>query len=235
MQHWFDPIAIAIVFLGTLAAAVLRCGLVDARFALATLRSLTQPAFDPVKAKAEVAKQLNDIATDGFLRAEAHQFGDTEFDRLAEIMISQRSAESLHGEHTKYRLRRADVANRATRFLDCAAELAPVMGLAGTLIALGSARGGAVVTEAVAGAPASGLVDSIAMAVVTTLYGLLAANFLFAPLSNAVQRRARAEERDRDAVLDWLEKGVRRIDKGAAPLDRKSDTEPVKGSEAKAA
>ena len=109
------------------------------------------------------------------------------------------------------------------------------MGLAGTLIALGSARGGAVVTGAVAGTPANGLVESIAMAVVTTLYGLLAANFLFAPLSNAVQRRARAEERDRDAVLDWLEKGVRRIDKGAAPLDRKSDTEPGKGSEAKAA
>lgn len=231
MQHWFDPIAIGIVFLGTLAATVLRCGLVDARLALATVRSLVRPAFDPVQARAEVAKQITEIASDGFLRAEPRHFGDQEFDRLADILISQRSAASLHDEHSKYRSRRADIASRAVRFLDCAAELAPVMGLAGTLIALGSSRGGGAVT----GAAAGGLVESIAMAVVTTLYGLLAANFLFAPLSNAVQRRARAEERDRDAVLDWLENGVRGIDGKAAALPGESDASPVKTPKAKAA
>ena len=231
MQHWFDPIAIGIVFLGTLAATVLRCGLVDARLALATVRSLVRPAFDPVQARAEVAKQITEIASDGFLRAEPRHFGDQEFDRLADILISQRSAASLHDEHTKYRSRRADIASRAVRFLDCAAELAPVMGLAGTLIALGSSRGGGAAT----GAAAGGLVDSIAMAVVTTLYGLLAANFLFAPLSNAVQRRARAEERDRDAVLDWLENGVRGIDGKAAVLPGEGDASSVKTPKAKAA
>ena len=231
MQHWFDPIAIGIVFLGTLAATVLRCGLVDARLALATVRSLVRPAFDLVQARAEVAKQITEIASDGFLRAEPRHFGDQEFDRLADILISQRSAASLHDEHSKYRNRRADIASRAVQFLDCAAELAPVMGLAGTLIALGSSRGGG----AVAGAAAGGLVESIAMAVVTTLYGLLAANFLFAPLSNAVQRRARAEERDRDAVLDWLENGVRGIDGKAAAHPGEGDASPVKTPKAKAA
>ena len=231
MQHWFDPIAIGIVFLGTLAATVLRCGLVDARLAFATVRGLVQPAFDPVQARAEVAKQITEIASDGFLRAEPRHFGDQEFDRLADILISQRSAASLHDEHSKYRSRRADIASRAVRFLDCAAELAPVMGLAGTLIALGSSRGGGAVT----GAGADGLVESIAMAGVTTLYGLLAANFLFAPLSNAVQRRARAEERDRDAVLDWLEKGLRGIDGKAAPHSGESDASPEKTPKAKAA
>ncbi len=231
MQHWFDPIAIGIVFLGTLAATVLRCGLVDARLAFATVRGLVQPAFDPVQARAEVAKQITEIASDGFLRAEPRHFGDQEFDRLADILISQRSAASLHDEHSKYRSRRADIASRAVRFLDCAAELAPVMGLAGTLIALGSSRGGGAVT----GAGADGLVESIAMAVVTTLYGLLAANFLFAPLSNAVQRRARAEERDRDAVLDWLEKGLRGIDGKSAAHSGESDASPEKTPKAKAA
>ena len=235
MQHWFDPIAIGIVFLGTLAAAVLRCGLVDARLALATVRSLVRPAFDPVKAKAEVAKQITEIASDGFLRAEPRHFGDQEFDRLADILISQRSAESLHDEHSKYRCRRAEMAGRATRFLDCAAELAPVMGLAGTLIALGSARGGVQIADAAAGTGANGLVESIAMAVVTTLYGLLAANFVFAPLSSAVQRRARAEERDRDAVLDWLESGVRDIDPKPARSEIASDARPARPAREKLA
>ena len=48
MQHWFDPIAIGIVFLGTLAATVLRCGLVDARQA-----ARQQASVDAVEDQAE--------------------------------------------------------------------------------------------------------------------------------------------------------------------------------------
>ena len=39
------------------------------------------------------------------------------------------------------------------------------------------------------------------MAVVTTLYGLIAANFIFAPLGNAIARKSRREESDREEVL----------------------------------
>ena len=52
----------------------------------------------------------------------------------------------------------------------------------------------------------------IAMAVVTTLYGLIAANFIFAPLGNAIARKSRREESDREEVLTWLEDSVRRAD-----------------------
>ena len=50
------------------------------------------------------------------------------------------------------------------------------------------------------------------MAVVTTLYGLIAANFIFAPLGNAIARKSRREESDREEVLTWLEDSVRRAD-----------------------
>ena len=62
------------------------------------------------------------------------------------------------------------------------------------------------------------LVDAVAIAVVTTLYGLLAANFLFAPIAAAIARRSRQEERDRDAVLEWLAEGVRKAG-SAAPVE----------------
>ena len=54
------------------------------------------------------------------------------------------------------------------------------------------------------------MTGAIAMAVITTLYGLAAANFLFSPLAAAISRRSAREERDRQAVLDWLENGVRK-------------------------
>ena len=42
------------------------------------------------------------------------------------------------------------------------------------------------------------------MAVVTTLYGLLCANLLLAPLARMVERAALAEEGARQQVIDWL-------------------------------
>ncbi|MCP2018860.1 MAG: MotA/TolQ/ExbB proton channel family protein [Erythrobacter sp.] len=201
LETWFDPAAIAIVLVGTLIATLLRCGVADSRIALGALRGLFERAFDVARAKSELALQIREIADDGFIRAEPHHFGDSEFDSLSDLIISQRSIQSLHGEHQKFKEARLANAQTAVRVFDCAAELAPVLGLAGTLIALGQAQGAA--------AQDAGLVGAIAMAVVTTLYGLLAANFLFAPLGAAVARKSRQEERDRDAVLEWLARGIR--------------------------
>ncbi|MBU0668501.1 MAG: MotA/TolQ/ExbB proton channel family protein [Alphaproteobacteria bacterium] len=206
LENWIDPVAIGIVFMGTVAATLLRCGLADMRIALAALRGMFGPAFNVSRAKAELSKQIREIADDGFIRAEPHHFGDVEFDSITDIMIGQRSVESIHGAHRQYKQTRLDTAQRASRTFESAAELAPVLGLAGTLFALGQAPG--------ATSQSGGLVDAIAMAVVTTLYGLVAANFLFAPIAAAIARRSRQEERDRDEVLEWLAEGVRKAGSG---------------------
>ena len=202
LENWFDPEAIAIVLCGTLAATMLRCGLADSRIALVALRRLFGKRFDPAKAKAERALQVREIADDGFLRAEPRHFGDPEFDSLSDLIITQRSIQSLHGEHHKFKEVRVATAQTAIRVFDNAAELAPILGLAGTLIALGHAQGSA--------SEQTGIVGAISMAVVTTLYGLIAANFLFSPLGNAIARKSRREELDRDEVLEWLEHGIRK-------------------------
>ena len=201
LQIWFEPDAIAIVLFGTLAATVLRCGIADSRIAVASLRNFLERPFDVPQAKAELAVQIREIANDGFVRAEPRHFGDDEFDSLSDFIINQRSIKSLHGEHEKFKLVRLTHSQTAARVLDSAAELAPVFGLAGTLVALAQAPGAAP--------QENGLVGAIAMAVITTLYGLVAANFIFAPLGSAIARRSRREEQDRDEVLAWLEQGIR--------------------------
>ena len=42
------------------------------------------------------------------------------------------------------------------------------------------------------------------MAVLTTLYGLLLANLVLAPLARVIERAAAAEERERQSIVDWL-------------------------------
>ncbi|WP_260925009.1 hypothetical protein [Novosphingobium sp. 9] len=46
------------------------------------------------------------------------------------------------------------------------------------------------------------------MAVLTTLYGLLLGNMIFAPLARMIARGAAHEEEARQDLLDWLEAQV---------------------------
>ena len=202
LETWFDPAAIAIVLVGTLAATLLRCGMADSRIAVSALRGLFETPFNVTQAKAALAVQIREIADDGFLRAEPQHFGDSEFDSLSDLIISQRSIQSLHREHCKFKDARVATAQTAVRVFDRATELAPVLGLAGTLIALGQAQGSTP--------EHMGIVGAISMAVVTTLYGLVAANFLFSPFGSAIARKSRREELYRDEVLEWLACGIRK-------------------------
>lgn len=201
MPFWFDPVSFTLILAGSVAITALRCGWGNSRRAVAAAWSLTRAPFDSVEAKAEMAKQVREIADDGFVRAEAHHIGDGEFDNLADLLISRRSIDALLEEHEHYKRDRAEAATRASSVFDSAAEAGPIMGLAGTLIALASQRSGG----------SEYLVGAVGMAVLTTLYGLLIANLIYAPLSAAIARRNEREESDREAVLAWLGEGLKRI------------------------
>jgi chemotaxis protein MotA len=46
--------------------------------------------------------------------------------------------------------------------------------------------------------------NAISMSVLATLYGLLLANILLAPLARAIERRAEREEAARQDLIDWI-------------------------------
>lgn len=181
---------------GTLLATVLRSGLGDCRMTLRKLAGLGRNGFDLDHTRAELALQVQEIRQDGLLRAVPHHSGDPEFDDATDALIHRRSVTALLEAHEAHRGRRLAESERAVRTLAQAAELAPVFGLAGTLVSLSQLPAEGIARGAFAG--------SIAMAVTTTLYGLLAANLLLAPLARMVERKAQAEEAERQAVTDWL-------------------------------
>lgn len=191
-----DPASAALVIFGTLAATLLRCGWVDSRAALSALAQLFGPRFNPVHARAELAIQVQEIEEDGLVRAGVHHIGDGEFDEMTDALLKTRTIEALYERHTEHRVRRIESARRAGTVLARAAELAPVLGLVGTLVSLGG------LSTAVA--EDGDYARAIAMAVATTLYGLVAANFVFAPLAAVVTRRAEQEDTAREEIIAWL-------------------------------
>lgn len=191
-----DAPSAAIVFGGTALATILRCGWRDGAVAMQSIAHLWQPGFDAEKARAGLAIQVQDIAKDGILRAQPHHSGDAEFDEATDAMLERRSVAALLAAHESHRSRRVAASTSSVRFLSQAADLAPVFGLAGTLVSLSQLPADGLAKGAMTGA--------ISMAVVTTLYGLLLANLLLAPLARMVERAAEAEEAGRQDLTDWL-------------------------------
>lgn len=191
-----DGPSAAIVLGGTLLATVLRSGPADCALTLAKLAQLGRSHFDSAKVRAELALQVQEIRRDGIYRAHPHHMGDAEFDEASDALIGSRSVAALVERHEAHRQRRLADSARAAHTLAQAAELAPVFGLAGTLVSLSQ-----LPTENLV---RGGFTGAIGMAVITTLYGLLAANLLLAPLARMIERAAQAEEAERQAVIDWL-------------------------------
>lgn len=200
LASYFDAASLAIVLGGTLLATLLRCGAGDCRQALTALAHLGRNGFDADAARSELAVQIRDIREDGLLRANPRHFGDSEFDDVTDALIGSRSVPALLASHEEHKARRMEAANRAVRTLAQSAELAPVFGLAGTLISLARLP--------VEGLTKGAYMGSISMAVLTTLYGLLLANLILAPLARIVERAAAVEERERQKLVDWLAQQV---------------------------
>lgn len=190
-----DAPSAAIVVGGTLAATLLRSGIDDCRAVLERLAGLAQARFDAATVRAQLAVQVREIRRDGLLRAPSHHYTDAAFNEVADALIHRRSLGALIESHEAHRTKRQTHSDRAVRTLAQAAELAPVFGLAGTLVSLSQLSQHHGATDFGA---------AIAMAVVTTLYGLILGNLVFAPLARMIERAAQREERDRQSVIDWL-------------------------------
>ena len=195
-----DGPAALIVFGGTMLATVLRCGWRDCVSAVRAVGTIGDSRFDADGVRAELAVQIQEIRRDGILRAAPHAFGDREFDEVTGTLIRRRSVAALLAAHEEHKARRRAHNDVPVRTFAQAAELAPVFGLAGTLLSLTQLPP--------SGVSSANYATTISMAVLATLYGLLFSNLMLAPLARILGRAAETEEAARQAVVDWLARQV---------------------------
>ena len=208
-----DGPSAAIVLGGTVLGTVMRSGLWRSIVALRGLTGALSRTFDADRARAALAMQVQDIQRAGLLRAEPRRSGDAEFDAMTETMLGRRTVAALLQTHEAQAKARRAQSEIAVATFSLAAELAPVFGLAGTLVALSQLQADA--------APGSMLSTSIPMAVVTTFLGVIAAHLFFAPLARFIERRAEKEEDERQKLVDWLAAEVaREVTRRPPPRER---------------
>jgi chemotaxis protein MotA len=197
LDRMFDPNALLLVVLGTLAATLLRSGFGEIANTGRALASLFRPRFSEARARAALAAQARHIDREGMLRAPLATIPDRDLSQAVEAMLQRRSIDALTEHHETSRIARERIAADGTRLFNLAADLSPVFGLAGTLVALTQLPAGGLAPEAISAAVSS--------AVLTTLYGVLSANLVYAPIARHIARIAESEEAGRQAMVDWLQ------------------------------
>lgn len=200
LSSLFDPAALGVVLAGTVIATLARCGLTDCREAIGAAARLVRGGFAGEPNRKALAQAAGAIQRDGPRRADPALPPDPALAALVASYLRHGTLDALVG------IRRADRAiaeerrHAAVQVFTCAGELAPVFGLIGTLYGLTQlAPAGAAGVSATAT-----IMTAVSTAVLTSLYGALAAHLVCFPLASAIERRGLADEAAREALADWF-------------------------------
>ncbi|HEX4694580.1 motility protein A [Sphingomonas sp.] len=193
LAPFIDPAAIAIVAGGTLAATLLRTPLRDVGRGIAALAVLPRrnfdadPLIDQVRALGRIARRHGVHTLDRSVLADPDVAA-----AIAEVVDGTTPAEITRLLDERRRARVLRHAAAADMWAG-AAEVAPAMGMVGTLIGL--------VKMFLAMADPSAIGAGMAVALLATLYGALIANLVAIPVAVRLRRRARAELEERARLV----------------------------------
>lgn len=189
LAPFLDPVALAIVGGGTLAAAILRTPLRDLLRGIGALGTLFTPRFqaDPlleqIAAFGRIARRHGVMALDKSVIADPDMAAAVA--AIVDGATPDEVAELLRQRHRA----RTERAVAVCELWSAAADTAPAMGMVGTLIGL--------VGMFVKMQDPSAIGAAMAVALLATLYGALLANLVLAPIAARLRRRARDEAVER--------------------------------------
>ena len=198
-----DPTALALVAGGSLAAAALRSTRADLFRALSALRILLSgdPERDALAARRAV-REIEQIAEKRGTACADRVGDESRFVRRAGLKLADAPSAEAFAEWAV-----DDLAARAARHENAAAvwraaaEAAPSLGMLGTVLGL-------IAMFAAMDDPAT-LGPAMALALLTTLYGIVFGTLLFGPAAARLERLSQAELRWQKAALARLEKLAR--------------------------
>ena len=190
-----DPIAFAIVGGGTLLAIVLRTPARDLGRALAAVTTLGR-RFDATPLLAQLAAQGRIARGHGVMALDRSVIADPDLAAGIAAIVDGAAPPAVEALVEHRRRARIERHVAAAEVWAGAAEVAPAMGMVGTLIGL--AR-----MFASMGDPAT-IGGAMAVALLATLYGALLANLVFMPVANRLRASGRVEAFERARLTQPL-------------------------------
>ena len=202
------PSSFVLVFFGALGAALMAYRMGDVkRLPKAMIYALKGSPPDPGDAVTELAKLADVARRDGMLALESKLEGVADpFLRTGlQLVVDGLDADQVR-EIIEIELAAMDERHQsAIGFFKALGGYAPTFGMVGTVIGLINMLGNLSDPEQL------GL--GMALALLTTLYGVMLANLVFAPFASRLERLNAAELGARDVALD----GILSIQEGVSP------------------
>ena len=188
-----DPAALAIVCGGTLLAVMLRSPLRELVRAVGALRTLGRRRFDAEPLLQQIAALDRIAKRHGALALDRSVIADPDVKAAIAAIVDGAGGDTVRTLVDHRRQARVE-RHLAVADIWCgAAEVAPAMGMVGTLIGL--ARMFATMSDP------SAIGGAMAIALLATLYGALIANLIASPIATRLRAGARAEAFERARIV----------------------------------
>jgi chemotaxis protein MotA len=192
LAPFLDPLALAIVGGGTVTAVILRTPWRDLRRAIAALRTLPRRPFDGDPLLAQIAGLTRIARKHGMARLDQVHVDDPDVAAAVAAAIDGASPQAVGALVRHHHLARIERHRAAGDVWAGAAEIAPAMGMVGTLVGL--------VKMFLSMSDPATIGGAMAIALLTTLYGAVLANLVAMPVAVRLRRRARVEALERARI-----------------------------------
>ncbi|AQR74579.1 motility protein A [Sphingomonas sp. LM7] len=190
---FLDPIALAIVLGGTVLAVVLRTPLGDLGRGLAALRTIGRRRFDVAPLLDQVAAFGRIARRHGVIALDRSVIADPDLAAAVAAIVDGASPEQVATLIDQRRVARFERHRAAAEMWTGMADIAPAMGMIGTLIGL--------VQMFTAMRDPKTIGAAMAVALLTTLYGAIVACLVATPVASRLKRHARHEAQERARLV----------------------------------
>jgi chemotaxis protein MotA len=193
---FLDPLALVIVLGGTVVAVVLRTPLRDLGRGLAALRALARRRFDGEPLIVQVAAFARIVRRHGVIALDRSVIADPDTAAAVAAIVDGATSDQVAALLDERRLARFERHRAAAEMWSGAADIAPAMGMIGTLIGL--------VQMFTAMRDPATIGAAMAVALLTTLYGAVIACLIATPVAARLKRLARHEALERARIAGPL-------------------------------
>ncbi len=189
LAPFLDPAAAAIVGGGTLLATLLRAPLRDVGRSIGALRTVGRRDFDATPLVEQIAALSRIAKRHGVMALDRSVIADPDVAQAIAMIVDGKGASEVEELLRARRRARVERHAAAADVWGGAAEVAPAMGMVGTLIGL--------VAMFMKMQDPSAIGAAMAVALLATLYGALIGNLIAMPVAARLRRHGRAEASQR--------------------------------------
>ena len=189
LDAFFDPTAIAIVVGGTILATALRTPWRDFRRGIAAITVLPRRRFSAEPLLKQIAALGRIARRHGVIALDRSVITDPDVAVAVTAIVDAAPVSELAADLQQRRRARIERHAAAAEMWSGAAEIAPAMGMIGTLIGL--------VRMFTSMSDPATIGSAMAIALLATLYGAAIANLIAMPIAVRLRRRAREEAVER--------------------------------------